>query len=209
MAVDFKKTDKELYQAKTTPVIIDVPEMLFIAVDGKGEPNTSQEYADAISALYSLAYTIKMNNKSVLEYVVPPLEGFWQVNDENFWGGGASITDKSKFEWTMVIRQPDFVNEDIFTAARELLARKKPELDTSKVRLVKIKEGLCAQVLHVGSYDDEPKTVALLNSFAVDKGYEIDISDIRRHHEIYLSDPRKVAAEKLKTIIRHPVKEAK
>lgn len=205
MPVDYKKTEKELYQPKTTPSIIDVPEMVFIAVDGKGDPNTSAEYAAAIEVLYGLSYTIKMSSKSVLEYVVPPLEGFWNVTDETFKGGGVPIPDKSKFEWTALIRQPDFVTEDVFERAKTTLAKKKPNLDTSRARHVKIAEGLCVQVMHISSYDDEPATIALMDKYAVENGYAMDINDTRRHHEIYLSDPRKVAPEKLKTVIRHPI----
>ena len=205
MPVDYKKTEKELYQPKTTPSIIDVPEMVFIAVDGKGDPNTSAEYAAAVEVLYGLSYTIKMSSKSVLEYVVPPLEGFWNVTDETFKGGGAPITDKGKFEWTALIRQPVFVTEEVFERAKTTLAKKKPNLDMSRARLVKITEGLCVQVMHIGSYDDEPATIAAMDKYAVENGYAMDINDTRRHHEIYLSDPRKVAPEKLKTVIRHPI----
>ena len=208
MSIDFKKTEKELYRPKTTPSIIEVPEMLFIAINGKGDPNTSEEYTAAIELLYGLSYTIKMGNKSVMEYVVPPLEGFWTVDDNTFKGGGKPITDKSKFKWTSLIRQPEFVSEEVFSTAREILARKKPNLDTSKASLLKINEGLCVQVMHIGSYDDEPKTIATMDNYAIENGYVIDINETRRHHEIYLSDPRRVAAEKLKTIIRHPIKKA-
>ena len=128
--IDFKKTEKELYQPKTTPSAINVPEMVFIAIDGKGDPNTSAEYAAAIEVLYGLSYTIKMNNKAVLEYVVPPLEGLWHVADDSFKGGGAAISDKNKFEWTALIRQPDFVAADVFDVAKTILAKKKPKLDT-------------------------------------------------------------------------------
>jgi hypothetical protein len=206
MPIDFKKEQKELYQPKTTPSIIDVPEMLFIAVDGKGDPNTSPEYAAAIEALYGLSYSIKMNNKDILEYVVPPLEGFWNVDDDTFRGGGAAITDKGKFSWTMLIRQPEFVTDEIFEAAKTLFAKKKPNLDTSKARLIKITEGLCVQVMHIGSYDDEPTTIAVLDKYAEDNGYEIDMAGNRRHHEIYISDPRKTAKEKLKAVLRHPIR---
>jgi hypothetical protein len=205
MPIDYKKTEKDLYQPKTTPSIIDVPQMMFIAVDGKGDPNTSAEYTSAVTLLYGLSYAIKMSNKSVLEYVVPPLEGFWSVDDD-FRGGGAAIRDKSKFIWTMVIRQPDFVTADIFETAKAVLAKKKPSLDTSKAQLKTITEGLCVQVMHIGSYDDEPATVAALDGFVIENGYAIDIDDTRRHHEIYISDPRKVAPEKLKTVLRHPVR---
>ncbi len=204
MPIDYKKTEKELYQPKTTPSVIDVPEMKFIAVDGKGDPNSSEKYAAAVELLYGLSYTIKMDSKAVLEYVVPPLEGFWEVAD-NFKGGGATITDKSKFLWTMLIRQPDFVTAELLESAKATLAKKKPGVDVSKARLEAITEGLCVQVMHIGSYDDEPATVAALDKFAADNGYAVDMSGNRRHHEIYLSDPRKVAPEKLKTIIRHPV----
>lgn len=205
MPIDYKKTEKELYQPKTTPSVIEVPEMTFITVDGKGDPNTSAEYVAAVELLYGLSYAIKMRNKSVLEYVVPPLEGFWSVTD-NFKGGGTAISDKSKFVWMMLIRQPDFVTADVFETAKTALAKKKASLDTSKARLETITEGLCVQVMHIGSYDNEPATVAALDRFATENGYVIDIGDTRRHHEIYLSDPRKVVPEKMKTVIRHPIR---
>ncbi|HWQ42368.1 MAG TPA: GyrI-like domain-containing protein [Desulfosporosinus sp.] len=207
MPIDYKKTEKDLYQPKTTPSIINVPEMTFITVDGKGDPNTSAEYTAAVELLYGFSYTIKMGNKSILEYVVPPLEGFWSVDDD-FRGGGEVISDKSKFVWTMVIRQPDFVTADIFEASKAALAKKKPSIDTSKAKFKTITEGLCVQVMHIGSYDDEPATVAALDGFAVENGYIIDIDDTRRHHEIYISDPRKVAPEKLKTVLRYPIRSA-
>jgi hypothetical protein len=205
MLIDYKKTKKDLYQPKTTPSIIDVPQMTFVVVDGKGDPNTSAEYADAVALLYGLSYTIKMSSKTILEYVVPPLEGFWSIG-EDFKGGGAAINDKSKFIWTMAIRQPDFVTEDIFESAKAALAKKKPSLDTSMAQLKTITEGLCVQVMHIGSYDEEPATVAVLDGFAIKNGYAIDINDTRRHHEIYISDPRKVAPKKLKTVLRHPIR---
>ena len=207
MTIDYKKTQKELYLPKTAPSVIDVPRMTFITVDGKGDPNTSMEYTAAVELLYGLSYTIKMGSKSILEYVVPPLEGLWSVDDD-FRGGGAEINDKSKFIWTMMIRQPDFVTEDILEVAKISLAKKKPNLDISKAKLETITEGLCVQVMHIGSYDDEPATVAALDGFAIENGYVLDINDIRRHHEIYISDPRKVAPEKLKTVIRHPIRKA-
>lgn len=200
MPVDYKKTEKDLYQPKVTPSIIDVPEMAFIAVDGKGDPNTSSEYAAAIEVLYGLSYAIKMSNKSVLEYVVPPLESFWNTID-------SPAADKSRFEWTALIRQPDFVTKEIFDAAKTALAKKKPKLDTSKARLISITEGLCVHAMHIGSYDDEHATIAAMNQYALEQGYSGDLSDNRRHHEIYLSDPRKTSPEKLKTVIRHPIRE--
>lgn len=208
MKLDFKKEFKHLYQPKTTPSVVDVPEMTFIMVDGKGDPNTSEEYTKAVELLYGLSYTIKMSNKAILEYVVPPLEGFWSVADNSFKGGGAPITDKSKFIWTMMIRQPDFVTEEIFKSAVTALNKKKPNLDTSKARLEKFTEGLCVQMMHIGSYDSEPATVAQLDRYVVESGYAVDINEYRRHHEIYISDPRKAAPEKLKTVIRHPIKKA-
>lgn len=205
MPIDFKQTEKELYQPKTTPSIVFVPEMPFIAVDGSGDPNTSAEYAAALDLLYSLSYTIKMGNKAIMEYVVPPPEGFWDVGDA-FRGGGAAITDKSKFTWTMLIRQPDFVTEAVFRAAQTTFAKKKPSLNLEKARLERMAEGLCVQVMHIGPYDDEPATIVKMEQYAVQNGYAIDINDSRRHHEIYLSDPRKTAPEKLKTVIRHPIR---
>ncbi|NLE90250.1 MAG: transcriptional regulator [Dehalococcoidales bacterium] len=207
MTIDYKKTEKDLYLPKSTPSIIDVPQMTFITVDGKGDPNVSIEYAAAIELLYGLSYAVKMGNKSVLQYVVPPLEGLWSA-DDGFRGGGAAISDKSKFRWTMMIRQPDFVTADIFEAAKAALAKKKPNLEISKAKLETITEGLCVQVMHIGSYDDEPATIAALDRFAVENGYVIDINDTRRHHEIYISDPRKTAPEKLKTVLRHPIRKA-
>jgi hypothetical protein len=179
--------------------------MTFIAIDGKGNPNTSAEYAAAIKILYGLSYTIKMGNKPTLEYVVPPLEGFWSV-DGNPKGGVASITDKSRFEWTALIRQPDFVAAGTFEKAKAALAKKQPDIDASNARLTKLIEGLCVQAMHIGPYDDEPATIAAMERYALESGYTMDIGHARRHHEIYLSDPRKVEPEKLKTIIRLPVK---
>jgi hypothetical protein len=146
-----------------------------------------------------------MGNKATLEYIVPPLEGFWETED-SFKGGGAAIADKSKFVWTIMIRQPNFVTTEIFEDAKTALAKKKPFLDTTKARHITFAEGLCVQVMHIGSYDDEPATVAAIDKFATENGYELDMAGSRRHHEIYLSDPRKTAPEKLKTIIRHPVR---
>ena len=208
MPTDFKKTEKDLYQPKTTPSIIDVPEMVFIAIDGKGDPNTSDAYKEALEALYGLSYSIKMSKKSgsapegYFDYVVPPLEGLWWSPD----GGMVDFMDKGSFYWTSMIRQPGFVTSDVFEAAKTALAEKKPELDLSKARLEEITEGLCVQAMHIGSYNNEPATVAGMERFAIDNGYVIDINENRRHHEIYLSDPRKTAPEKLKTVIRHPIK---
>lgn len=207
MTYDFKQAYKDLYQPKTTPSIIDVPKMTFIAIEGRGDPNTSKEYASAVETLYGLSYAIKMSNKETLEYVVPPLEGLWNVDDD-FWGSGASIADKSKFTWTMLIRQPEFVTDNIYDSAQAKLAKKKPAIDTSKAKLIILTEGLCVQVLHIGSYDEEPATIVSLERFATENGYVIDINENRLHHEIYLSDPRKVVSQKLKTILRHPIRRA-
>lgn len=207
MTYDFKQAYKDLYQPKTTPSIIDVPKMTFIAIEGRGDPNTSKEYASAVETLYGLSYAIKMSNKETLEYVVPPLEGLWNVGDD-FWGSGASIADKSKFTWTMLIRQPEFVTDNIYDSAQAKLAKKKPAIDTSKAKLITLTEGLCVQVLHIGSYDEEPATIVSLERFATENGYVIDINENRLHHEIYLSDPRKVVSQKLKTILRHPIRRA-
>lgn len=204
MPVDFKKEQKELYLPKTTPSIVDVPAMKFLAVEGSGDPNTSRSYAEALEILYGLSYSIKMNNKAILEYVVAPLEGFWETSDE--FRGGAPVPDKSKFIWTAIIRQPDFVTNEIVDVAKRALTKKKPNLEVSRANLTVLTEGLCVQALHIGPYDSEPATVAQLETFAHEEGYAIDINSVRRHHEIYLSDPRRVAPEKLKTVVRHPVR---
>jgi hypothetical protein len=203
MPIDYKKIEKELYQPKTTPSIIDVPEMTYITVDGKGNPNTSEAYKTAIEMLYGLSYSIKMSKMSgsiptgYFEYVVPPLEGLWWSID---------YSDKDNFCWTAMIRQPEFVTPEVFDVAKVALAKKKTGLDLSKARLEKITEGLCVQAMHIGSYDNESATIAAMEQYATEKGYIIDISDTRRHHEIYLSDPQKVAIDKLKTVIRYPIR---
>lgn len=206
---DFKKEYKDLYMPKTEPSIVTVPEMKFIAVRGKGDPNTSAEYKQAMEILYGLSFTIKMSKMSgsqpdgYFEYVVPPLEGFWSVNDGIF--DGLNITDKSKFHWISVIRQPDFVTESVFEQARAE-AEKKKKTDMSKAEFITVSEGLCVQSMHIGSYDSEPSTILKMREFAEKNGYSEDLSDTRLHHEIYLSDPRRCAPERLKTVIRHPIK---
>ena len=213
MTIDYKKTQKHLYQPKTTPEIIDIPEMVFLAIDGKGNPNTIEDYKTAIEILYGLSYTIKMSKKAgneptgYFDYVVPPLEGLWSLDDGGaFTGGGQVIMDKDEFLWTAMIRQPEFVTQEVFKTAKEVLARKKPQLDLSSLKLVEFTEGLCAQVMHIGAYDDEPATIQKLSSFINSQGYVEDMAGSRRHHEIYLGDPRKSAPEKLKTVLRHPIK---
>lgn len=209
--IDYKKTEKHLYLPKA-PAIVRVPEMVFFAVDGAGDPNTAPAYQQAMEILYGLSFTVKMSKMSgeapegYFEYVVPPLEGLWWTEAPGF--DGKPPADKSDFLWTSLIRQPDFVNEEIFTWALERLAKKKPELDLSKARFLRWEEGLCAHILHVGPYDAEPATIDNLYAFTEKEGYAVDFSDTRRHHEIYLGDPRRTAPEKLKTVIRHPVKKA-
>ncbi|MBQ6807524.1 MAG: GyrI-like domain-containing protein [Lachnospiraceae bacterium] len=210
--LDYKKEYKDLYQPATKPSIIDVPEMIFIAVDGKGNPNTCEAYKEAMEILYGLSFTIKMSKMSgtqpegYFEYVVPPLEGFWSVDGVDF--DGTNVTDKDKFCWTTMIRQPEFVTEEVFKQAKEALVKKKPELAQviEKARYYKIKEGLCVQIMHKGSYDDEPQSIVKMRQYATEMGYIEDFSDTRFHHEIYLSDPRRCAPEKLRTVIRHPIR---
>ena len=193
---------------KGKPEIVTVPKMNYIAVRGRGNPNEEDgEYKKSIELLYGIAYTIKMSKKGdhkiegYFDYVVPPLEGFWW--QENL--DGIDYGHKENFQWISVIRLPDFVTKADFEWAIEEATRKK-KMDFSKVEFLEIEEGLCVQCMHSGSYDDEPATVAAMDKFIADNGYENDISDTRRHHEIYLSDARKVAPDKLKTVIRHPIK---
>ena len=208
MPFDFKKEYKEFYMPKGKPEIVTVPKMNYIAVRGKGNPNEEDgEYKKSIELLYGIAYTIKISKKGdhkiegYFDYVVPPLEGFWW--QENL--DGIDYSHKENFHWISVIRLPDFVTKADFDWAIEEATRKK-KMDFSKVEFLEIEEGLCVQCMHSGSYDDEPATVAAMDKFIADNGYENDISDTRRHHEIYLSDARKVAPEKLKTVIRRPIK---
>lgn len=209
--MDYKKEYKDLYLPKTKPMIVDVPKMTFIMVDGKGNPNAEDgEYQNAMNVLYGLSYAIKMSKMSgkqpegYFEYVVPPLEGLWWVDDEKF--DGLNIMDKEKFYWTSMIRQPEFVTEEVFNWAKEELKKKKPNIDLSTARLEIFAEGKCAQVMHIGPYDKEPDTIRTLEQYIIESGYMNDISEKRRHHEIYLSDPRKALPERLKTVIRHPIR---
>ena len=205
---DFKKEYKELYLPKGTPSIISIPEMRFIMVQGKGNPNTSDYYKEAVELLYGISYSIKMSKKKeapagYFDYVVPPLEGLWWF--ENNFFDGSVMNRKDEFSWMMMIRQPDFVTSQVFEMAKKNLKKKKPEIDTSIVKLETFNEGLCAQVMHIGPYDDEPATVALLEAFIDSQGYRTLMSGMRQHHEIYLSDPRKSDLAKLKTVLRHPI----
>lgn len=205
--LDFKKADKTLYAPGIKPELVDVPEMLFIQVAGTGNPNTSPAYKSALEILYGLSYTIKMSKMDgsqpagYFEYVVPPLEGLWWTPD----GGAVDYTHKEEFCWISMIRQPDFVTGSVLERAKEKLGRKKPELDFSGTRLVRWTEGFCAQVMHRGPYDDEPATLERLEAFVAASGCVPDYTAMRRHHEIYLGDPRKTAPEKLKTVLRIPV----
>ena len=210
MAFDFKKEYKEFYMPKNKPEIVIVPKANYIAVRGKGDPNEENgAYQQAISVLYAVAYTLKMSYKTdykikgFFEYVVSPLEGFWrQENTES-----ADYTDKSAFNWISVIRLPDFITKEDFEWAVENAAKKK-KIDCSAVEYMTVDEGLCVQIMHTGSYDDEPATVAVMDNYLEQNGYVNDINDSRQHHEIYLSDPRKSAPEKWKTVIRHPIRKA-
>ena len=208
MAFDFKKEYKEYYMPKNKPSIVEVPAMNYIAVRGKGDPNREDgEYKKAIGMLYGIAFTIKMSKKGdhriegYFDYVVPPLEGFW-------WQDGVAGVDyahKETFNWIAVIRLPDFVTrQDFDWAVAE--ATKKKKTDFSKAEFFTYEEGVCVQCMHTGSYDDAPATVAMMHKYMEEQGYTLDINDERRHHEIYLSDARKVSPEKLKTVIRHPVR---
>ena len=208
MPFDFKKEYKEFYMPKGKPEIVTVPKMNYIAVRGKGNPNEDDgDYKKSIELLYGIAYTIKMSKKGdykiegYFDYVVPPLEGFWWQDNVD----GIDYSHKENFQWISVIRLPDFVTKADFDWAVDEATRKK-KMDFSKVEFLEIEEGLCVQCMHSGSYDDEPATIAAMDKFIAGNGYENDISDTRRHHEIYLSDARKVAPEKLKTVIRHPIK---
>lgn len=208
MAFDFKKVNKEFYMPKDTPAIVTIPKMNYIAVRGHGDPNEEDgEYKKAIGLLYGIAFTIKMSKKSdhriegYFDYVVPPLEGFWWQEGVD----GIDYSHKENFNWISVIRLPDFVTKSEFDwAVAEATAKKKA--DFSKAEFFTYDEGLCVQCMHIGPYDDEPATVETMHKYIKAQGYELDISDNRLHHEIYLSDARKVVPEKLNTVIRHPVR---
>lgn len=208
MAFDFKKEYKEYYMPKSRPKIVTVPKMNYIAVRGEGDPNEADgAYKKAVGVLYSVAYTIKMSYKGshkidgFFEYVVPPLEGFWRQGNNS----DIDYSDKGKFSWISVIRLPDFVTEEDFKWAVEEASRKK-KLDCSAAEFLTVDEGLCVQIMHIGAYDDEPRSVALMDDFIKENGYENDLTEARLHHEIYISDPNKTVPEKRKTVIRHPIK---
>ena len=205
---DFKKEYKEFYLPKNVPALVTVPAANFLTVTGTGDPNEPDgAYQKALAKLYAVAYTLKMSYKTdyrikgFYEYVVPPLEGFWNLN-------GTKLTDKSKLSWISVIRLPEFITEEHVQWAKDT-ALKKKKLDCSDVALRQIDEGLCVQIMHIGSYDDEPATVERMTQFMQENVYQTDFESGRLHHEIYLSDPRKTAPEKLKTVIRLPVRNMK
>jgi len=208
MAFDFKKEYKEFYMPKNKPQIVNVPKANYIAVRGVGDPNEEDgAYKKAIGVLYAVAYTLKMSYKTdykiegFFEYVVPPLEGFWWQENVK----GVDYSNKSAFHWISVIRLPDFVTKKDFDWAVETASQKK-KMDCSAAEFFTIDEGLCVQIMHFGAYDNEPETVAIMDKFLQENGYENDFHDERLHHEIYMSDARRVVPEKWKTVIRHPIK---
>ncbi len=208
MSFDYKKEYKEFYLPKSTPSIVTIPKMNYLAVRGKGNPNIEDgEYKNSIGLLYTIAFTIKMSYKGshkidgYFEYVVPPLEGFWWQDDIK----GIDYTRKDDFEFISIMRLPDFVTKSDFDWAIEEATKKKKQ-DFSKVEFLIFDEGTCVQCMHIGSYDEEPKTVELMHKYMEENGYVLDITDTRYHHEIYLSDPRRCDVSKLKTVIRHPIK---
>jgi len=206
-AIDYKKEYKDLYLPKTKPMVIKVPEMCYVAVEGKGDPNEPNgEYKKALEVLYGVQYTIKMSKMGTsvpngyFDYVVPPLEGLWWSSDN-----GLDFKNKSKYNWISMIRLPEYVDKNVFKWACEEAAKKK-KINTEKAYLFKYKEGLCVQCMHIGSYDNEPKTLGLIDEYIDGNNLLKDINDKRRHHEIYLSDPRKGDPSKMKTVLRIPVK---
>lgn len=208
MAFDYKKEYKEFYMPGIKPVIVTIPDMNYIAVRGQGDPNEPDgEYKKALGLLYGIAFTIKMSKKGdhqiegYFDYVVPPLEGFWWQEGIN----GVDYRHKDQFQWISLIRLPDFVTKEDFEWARAEAERKK-KTDFSKAEFMTYQEGLCVQCMHIGPYDDEPATTALMHAYISQNGYVTDITEKRYHHEIYLSDARRSAPEKLRTVIRHPIK---
>lgn len=209
-AFDFKKEYKDLYLPGTAPMEIAVPEMTFLMVDGAGDPNDpAGEYRRAAEILYTLSYTVKMSKMGgktpagYFDYTVPPLEGLWWFEDEAF--TSAAVAQKEKYCWTSMIRQPEFVTQEVFAWACSEAQRKKG-LACDKARLVQFEEGLCVQCMHLGPYGDEPETLARIHRYMTENGLEDDTGLLRRHHEIYLNDPTRTAPDKLKTVLRHPMR---
>ena len=211
MPFDFKKEYKEFYLPKNKPQIVNVPKANYIAIRGQGNPNEEGgAYQQAIGILYAVAYTLKMSYKTdykiagFFEYVVPPLEGFWWQNGIH----GVDYSKKDEFNWISIIRLPDFITRENFDWAVKTASEKK-KVDCSKAEFLTIEEGLCVQIMHTGSFDDEPASLEKMDKYLAENGYEKDFSETRLHHEIYLSDPRKSTPDKQKTVIRHPVKKDK
>ena len=197
--IDVKRELRDFYTAKPTPAIVEVPEQSFLMIDGHGDPNTSEQYRDAVSALYSVAYAARfaLKRADILEYVVMPLEGLWWAPDMSAF----TTEDKSAWNWTMMIMQPDAVTQEVFEAALEKAEQKSlPALE--RMRFERFAEGPAAQVMHRGPYSAEGPTVAALHAFIAEQNYEL----AGRHHEIYLSDPRRAAPENMNTILRQPVR---
>ena len=205
-AFDYKKEFKDLYTPKSKPMLIEVPSMNFIMVDGKGDPNNNEDFQQAVELLYGLSFTIKMSKMKgdqpdgYFEYTVPPLEGLWWINDGCF-----SLDQRENWEWTLMIRQPDFVTKDVFVWAGNQLKKKKPGLPIEGAKFEAYVEGLSVQMMHIGPYATEPETVAQMENFIKAEGLRDRVGKGGKHHEIYLSDPRKCKPEKMKTVLRHPV----
>ncbi|MDP4182161.1 MAG: GyrI-like domain-containing protein [Bacillota bacterium] len=205
-ALDYKKEYKDLYMPKNKPMLITVPDINFIMVDGKGDPNNNPSFESGVELLYGLSYAIKMSKmkgnkpEGYFEYVVPPLEGLWSVNSGEF-----SLDIRDNWIWTIMIRQPDFVDENVFKWACVELNKKKTELDIKRARLERFKEGLCVQIMHNGPYSTEPESMKKLYEFIGQEGLKDGIGIVGKHHEIYISDPRKAKPETMKTVLRHPL----
>jgi hypothetical protein len=202
--IDFVKENKELYgPSSKEPVIVEVPTMNFIMVDGHGDPNTSEKYKQAIEALYSLAYTIKFMPKKGIsipgyfEHKVCPLEGLWWMKNNSDFG----LQDKQNWDWTMMIRVPDFVTESLVEQATKIASKKKENPALDFIRFEKYDEGTSVQIMHIGPYSTEHPNIMRMHEFALNEGYKLH----GKHHEIYFGDPRKTKPEKLKTILRQPV----
>lgn len=203
---DYKRQYKNLYMPKDKPVLVEVPAINFIMVDGSGDPNNNPNFQQTIELLYGLSFAIKMSKmkdnqpEGYFEYVIPPLEGLWWINE-----GGFSFIKRDNWKWTLMIRQPEFVNEEVFKWACEELTKKKPELPIKKARFEAFTEGLCVQIMHIGPYANESETIKKVDAFIMEEGLVNRLSTSGKHHEIYLSDPRKSKSENIKTVLRHPV----
>lgn len=213
MKIDYKKEYKDFYLPKNTPSIVEIPKMNFVSVKGVGDPNEIDgDYQNAMKILYGITFTIKMskmNNetpKGYHDYVLPPLEGLWDIDIAEI--KDFKIMDKSKFIWISMIRLPEYVTEEVFEWAKDKLKKKNPDIDYSNTKYLSFEEGLCVQIMHIGSYDEENVSIEKFKKFIKEKGYDedFDIKNYRQHHEIYLNDPRKTKKESLKTVIRHPIK---